>query len=354
MGVPCYSARFIQPFAQALATYEAFDAKSLARLKAISPEGRIPMTVANDLAIEQVAQTGDADLGLKAAGFSPLGVGGVLDYAMNTAPTMRDAFAVGGKFARLFSDALRIEVEVTDRRAHVRLRSSIAAPRTIADYAMAVWWAHNLRGAAGADARVECSMLHPRPPDTLEYERTFERATLRFNAEEYAFSFNRERLEAPRPMSDPALHVVLCAHAALLLDHLPDRFSLVERVRDLALRELLRGNPTVGNAAKTLRMSTRTLASRLQSEGTTFSSLVDQMRRELALGYLDDHRLTPTEIAFRIGFSHVEAFYRAFKRWTGQTPAAYRKARESNGPAIAPPSRHGEAPRDEVALTHVR
>jgi AraC-like DNA-binding protein len=261
---------------------------------------------------------------------------------------------VGAKFARLFSDALHIEVEATDRRARVRLRSGIPAPRTIADYAMALWWANNLRGAPGADARAECCMLHPRPPDTLVYERTFEGATLCFDAEEYAFSFDRERLEAPRPMSDPALHIVLCAHAALLLDHLPDRFSVVERVRDLALRELLRGNPTVGNAARALRMSTRTLASRLQSEGTTFSALVDQMRRELALGYLDDRRMTPTEIAFRIGFSHVEAFYRAFKRWTGQTPAAYRKARESNGAAIASPSRHGEAPRDEGSLTHVR
>jgi AraC-like DNA-binding protein len=354
MGVPCYSARFVPPFAQALETYESFDTMSLARLRAISPEGRIPMTVGNDLAIEQVAQTGDADLGLKAARLSPLGVGGVLDYAMNTAPTMRDGFAVGAKFARLFSDALRIDVEVTDHRARVRLRSSIPVPRTIADYAMAVWWTHNLRGAAGADARVDCSMVHPRPSDTLEYERTFERAALRFDADEYAFSFNRDCLEAPRPMSDPALHVVLCAHAALLLNHLPDRFSLVERVRDLALRELLRGNPTVSAAAKSLRMSTRTLASRLQSEGTTFSALLDEMRRELALRYLDDRRLTPTEIAFRIGFSHVEAFYRAFKRWTGQTPAGYRKARESNGASVPLSSRHGETPREDGALMQVR
>ena len=177
----------------------------------------------------------------------------------------------------------------------------------------------------------------------LEYERTFECATFRFDAEDYAFSFDRERLEAPRPLSDPALHVVLCAHAALLLTHLPDRFSMVERVRQLALQQLLRGDPTVESAARALRMSTRTLASRLQGEGTTFSALLDQMRCELALRYLDEQRLTPTEIAFRIGFSHVEAFYRAFKRWTGQTPSAYRKVHASQGIAAPAPSQPGEA-----------
>ncbi len=328
MGVPCHSARFIQPFTQALATYESYSAASLAQLKAIAPDSRIPIAVANDLAVDQVAQTGDADLGLKAAQLAPLGVGGVLEYAINTAPTMREGVDVGAKFARLFSDALRIELEVTGRRARVRLASSVPTPRAVSDYAMAVWWAANLKGGPGGDGPVECTLSHPKPRDTREYDRTFDRAKLRFDAGMHAFSFDRERLEAPQPTSDPTLHIVLCDHAAQLLNHLPDRATIVHRVRELAHRELLRGNPTVESAARALRMSTRTLASRLQGEGTTFSALVDQMRRELALGYLDDPRLTPTEISFRIGFSHAEAFCRAFKRWTGQTPTAYRRARE--------------------------
>jgi AraC-like DNA-binding protein len=327
MSVPCYSARFVQPFAEILSTYERFSSESLVRLRAIPLDSRIPVTVANDLAVELVAQTGDPDLGLKAARCAPPGVGGVLEYAMNTAPTMRDGVEVGARFARLFSDAVSIGVEVTGRRARVRISSSVRAPRAVADYAMASWWASNLKGRAAAQAHVECSLMQPRPQDTREYERTFERATLRFDADEYAFTLDREWFEAPRPTADPTLHVVLCAHAALLLNHLPDRVCMVDRVRELALRELLRGNPTVEGAARALRMSPRTLASRLESEGTTFSAVVDQMRREMALDYLDDPRLTPTEIAFRIGFSHVEAFYRAFKRWTGQTPTAYRRAR---------------------------
>jgi AraC-like DNA-binding protein len=80
-------------------------------------------------------------------------------------------------------------------------------------------------------------------------------------------------------------------------------------------------------------MSPRTLAGRLEREGTTFTEVIDGLRRDLALGYLDGGELQHTDIAFRLGFAHVEAFYRAFKRWTGQTPLAYRKARSSRPPA---------------------
>ena len=93
-----------------------------------------------------------------------------------------------------------------------------------------------------------------------------------------------------------------------------------------ASRELIDGDPTVFSVARQLRMSARTLARRLEREGTTFSALVDSLRQELALRYVTHHELAFTEIAFRLGFSHVEAFYRAFRRWTGQTPLRYRRS----------------------------
>jgi len=339
MSVLCYSARFIQPFAQVLSGYESFDRALLGELNAFDPSSRIPMALAHQLAVQQVRMVGDADLGLKAAQITPPGRAGPLEYAMNSAPTMREALDVGARFARLFCDGLRILVEVEGPRVKVRMHSSVPAPRIIPDYAMAIWYRHQARAGLGTGARLDCHFEHARPTGTQEYDRVFETAALRFNSPFYGFVFDRDYLDAPLPASDPALHVVLCEHVSRSLSQLHYRPSLADNVRQLALKELLNGNPTVAAAARSLHMSTRTLASRLEREGTTFSALLDQMRHELALTYLRDPSISLSEISYRLGFSHVEGFHRAFKRWTGEAPAGYRRKRQT--PVPPPP---GTAP----------
>ena len=343
MGVPCYSARFIQPFAEVLSTYESFSVESLTRLRAIDPGGRISMKAAHELAVQQVAAVGDADLGLKAARVTPPGRAGALEYAMNSAPTLRDSLDVAARFAPLYCDTLRIQVDVDGTRATVRFDSGVAAPRTIHDYAMAVWYANQARLGLDAGSTLECWFEHPRPPKTNEYERSFGSAHLRFGAPLRGFVFDRDYIDAPLPASDPELHIVLCAHLSRTLSQMRDRPGMVDRVRQIALREMFDGNPTVSGAASALRMSTRTLASRLEREGTTFSALLDEMKRELALRYLSDPHLSPAEISFRLGFSHVESFYRAFKRWTGATPVVYRRERKAAKPPLRAPRHEGES-----------
>jgi len=71
-------------------------------------------------------------------------------------------------------------------------------------------------------------------------------------------------------------------------------------------------------------MGERTLRRRLRQEGVTFRGVLDATRAELAQSCLRDHRVTIAEVAFLLGFSEPSAFLRAFKRWTGRTPAAFR------------------------------
>jgi len=69
------------------------------------------------------------------------------------------------------------------------------------------------------------------------------------------------------------------------------------------------------------------LRRRLLEEGTSFTAIVDDVRRGLAINYLDQPELGIAEIAFMLGFSQTPAFSRAFKRWTGVTPIEQRKQR---------------------------
>jgi AraC-like DNA-binding protein len=73
-------------------------------------------------------------------------------------------------------------------------------------------------------------------------------------------------------------------------------------------------------------MSERSLARYLHEEGTTFSALLEDLRRRMALRYVRHSELSFSEITFLLGFSQAAAFYRAFRRWTDQTPREYRQS----------------------------
>ena len=92
------------------------------------------------------------------------------------------------------------------------------------------------------------------------------------------------------------------------------------------LRNQLRGDEvTADSVAKALGMSARTLRRRLEAENTTFQELRDALRKGRALEHMRESQLTISEIAYLLGFGETSAFHRAFRRWTGKTPAQYRR-----------------------------
>jgi AraC-like DNA-binding protein len=103
-------------------------------------------------------------------------------------------------------------------------------------------------------------------------------------------------------------------------------------VRRVLLEELRLGEPTLARLAARMRMSERTLQRHLGQEGTSMQALLDEARHQLSLRHLGEAKESIAEISFLLGFAEVRAFHRAFKRWTGSTPAAYRQARTA--PAI--------------------
>jgi AraC-like DNA-binding protein len=342
MDIPRYSARFVEPFAQILSTYDGCSVESLAKWKAVDPAGRISAAAADEWTVRQVRRTGDPDLGLKAGRSMLLGRAGPLDYAMHSAASLRQAADVARRYARLFSDRLEVHCEIKGGRATVHVDVGATAPRPIRDFAMSAWFTNHVREPLRDVSGVECWFSHPEPPDRTEYERTFSPATLRFDAPSCAFSFATERFDAPLASSDPVLHVLLCEHAALVLQRLCAGSSLTAQVRDAANREFLRGRPTMHRIARELWISSRTLRRGLEREGTTFKAVLDHLRYQRALRYLEGREMGCSEIARRLGFSHVEGFYRAFKRWTGQTPLRYRRARRrANGVSLASVETYG-------------
>ncbi len=164
---------------------------------------------------------------------------------------------------------------------------------------------------------------HSAPPYKEEYERIFQ-CPVSFDQPNCLLAFNSEFLEFELPHRNPYLHQALTRQVEALLQKVSLRRSISHKVKGIVARRLSRGDIDAGRIAEKLNMSRHTLYRKLKQENQSFQDLVEQVRRERALEYLQKGKYSLSEIAFLLGFSELSAFSRAFKRWTGESPAHYR------------------------------
>jgi AraC-like DNA-binding protein len=329
------SGRFVRPFVKVLAKHPALRTE-VDRLQAMPPDRRIDLVAAHESVARWVRTTGDADLGLRAALASHLGCAGPLDYAMHSANSVRESLKVASRFASLYSDALDLALTIENGLAIIRLRNKLSAPRAITDFTVGAWFRNHLQVQIEPVSDVECWFSYPRPDDISVHSQVFGAAQLHFGATFDGFSFDAGFLDRPLASAVPLLHAVHCEHLEALGASLVEPLTTTLRVRQLIANALRHGRPSATSIARELHVSRRTLVRRLEGDGTTFRLELDELRRELALRFVAMRTLSLTEITTLLGFSQVQGFHRAFKRWTGQTPLRYRELAEDESNAVAP------------------
>jgi AraC-like DNA-binding protein len=165
---------------------------------------------------------------------------------------------------------------------------------------------------------------HVAEGDGREQRRVFG-CPVEFGAAANEVVFSAAALALPHAHPDPALIEILETYAKLLLSGGPETPTFRARVGD-ALVPLLASGPTVGRVADALHVSARSVQRYLQNEGTTFAAVLDEVRRSHAETALRDPRRSIAEVSARLGFADQSTFHRAFVRWTGTTPGAYRRS----------------------------
>ena len=148
-----------------------------------------------------------------------------------------------------------------------------------------------------------------------------------FGADKDELALNVGARELPLVHSDTHLNDLLLKYCeAALADRRGDMSQLRTRVENAISSVLPHGKVLVEDVARSLGMSKRTLARRLSDEGLNFTEILQHLRRDLTVRYLDDRKLHVSKIAWLLGFREVSAFTHAFKRWTGKTPSEMRAA----------------------------
>lgn len=294
-----------------------------------NPDARLPHGTVIELWNRAVEVTGNPAFGLRVAEVMDFSQFGVQGYAFLTAPTLGDGLQAILRFHRLTHDAARVTLEMSSDEACYRhtLPAEHRLPAAAAQFVMAVP-VLAARVSTGRVAARSVRFQHPAPADRSDYDRVLG-VPVTFSQPHNEVVFPREALALPHQSADPALRAILERHGEAILAATPRMDNFADRVRSMLAEELQGGNPSADHIANRLRMSTRTLGRRLRDLGTSHRELLEQLRRNLAERYLGDLELSIGEVAFLLGYSEPSAFHRAFKRWTGLTPAEVRAHRPS-------------------------
>jgi AraC-like DNA-binding protein len=166
-------------------------------------------------------------------------------------------------------------------------------------------------------------VTHSAPAYRAEYEHILG-APVAFDSGENAILIDEVWMNHRIALQPRYVFGILSEHADALLKSLESSKSVRGRVESLLMPILHTGDVSMGMIAGRLGLSRQTLLRRLKAEGTTFEKVLDELRRQLALGYLGGKKVSVNETAYLVGFSEPAAFSRAFKRWTGTSPRRMR------------------------------
>jgi AraC-like DNA-binding protein len=259
--------------------------------------------------------------------FDPREVG-LLYYVMASSQTLREALKRLARYSKATNEAL-----VFGYREGNRLNISL-------DYSGVPRHSdrHQIEFCMFAALRI-CRMLtgqhlvpqhfsisHYRLEGASEMAR-FVGTAVAFGDDRDEFTLNVDAGELPLIHADSYLNDLLVKYCeAALADRRGDTSQLRTRVENAISSVLPHGRVLVEDVARSLGMSERTLARKLSDERLNFTEVLQQLRHDLAVRYLDDRKLHVSKIAWLLGFQEVSAFTHAFKRWTGKTPSEMRTA----------------------------
>ena len=270
----------------------------------------------------------DEGLGFHLAQKFDLRMGGLFYYVLASSDTLGEALRRGVRYSAIVNEGITLRLR--EGKA-IRISFEYAGVARHSDR-------HQIEFAMATLVRIcrqltnrhlpasRASFTHQRSDDTSEY-RSFFGSDVRFGAAVDEIAFPTSIRQIPVVGADPYLNELLISYCdQALAARSTKRGSFGSSVENVIALHLPHGKARIGEIARKLGVSQRTLARRLSSEGLTFAGVLQRLKSDLAARHLADETLSISEIAWLVGYQDVSAFTHAFKRWTGKAPSAVRQA----------------------------
>jgi len=253
---------------------------------------------------------------------------GLVGYVMYHSDTLEEALNRFARYGRIMSDAIQFDIADTEEHEVFiwQAHPSLVALRHPVELgvALVVSISREITGSDRVPTNVE--LPSPRPKDVAPYRSMF-RCPVAFDRPLASVTFSRQQLKLPTQEPDSTLIGYLEDLAEIILAPLQENdASMIAAVRRTLWTMLPSGRPDLWRTAASIGVSARTLQRRLGEEGSSFSKVLDELRRDLSGELLSDRKLSVAEVAFLLGYSEPSAFQRAFRRWRGISPRRFRVA----------------------------
>jgi AraC-like DNA-binding protein len=307
------------------------------------PGARVPAESLLELVQYILERGGDRSFGIRFAEAMDLRTQGFWGYLFISCLTLRQAAELLVRFQHL-RHASRMTYRVEGDWAIFERREDPALPKefevVVGDAFLASFCFNRRRWAPEARGEMQAWLMYPEEPHHREL-RALVAGPVTFNAPFYRHCIPAWELDLPLRGADP--HLLSLAEAQLQQQVVqataPGRVQdAAELVRNLLLAQLHEG-VSIERVARELHLSVRTLRRRLDALGVTFQRLLEEVRHRRAVEYLTKTEEAIESVAERLGYVDPSNFRRAFRRWTGLPPTAYRAAHAARPHAQTRPPR---------------
>jgi AraC-like DNA-binding protein len=291
------------------------------------PDRRLPEESVEAVWRQAAAFAQDDAIGIHVAQWLPRGALDLVEYAFRSSASLGVGLERLARYGRIVSD--RVAARMEDRGDGLLVMfgdsGSTALHPGRAEFALATVLKLARDGAGQDLTPLQVCFTHGAPQDTTEHRRFF-RGPVRFTAGSNSMLLSAADAARPLKGADEALSAIVRRRLdKLLAERDGDQSgSLADRVRRLMVAHMGETTPTPDSVGRALAVSRRTLSRRLAGEGTTFRRILDDVQRELACALLLDRSASVADVAFFLHYSEPAAFNRSFRRWTGQSPRAFR------------------------------
>ncbi|GGO76823.1 transcriptional regulator [Marinobacterium nitratireducens] len=282
----------------------------------------------------------DESFGLLTGGNLPTGTFRMMCFAMITCTNLGDAVRRCSQFYEICKGPrVKPEIVVDGDKAYFHYVALNSMPadtvrRVVSNETPAVIrssisiWHHFMSWMIGYRLPLlRASFTFAEQPNLSDYQNLFQ-CPIDFNASENRLTFPADQLSMPMMQNAETLRSFLRTAPYQLMVMVNGDRSVSAQVKGLIGRDFSRSPPSIQEVASALNMSARTLRRHLDKEGTTYQALKDQSRFDAAQEYLSYPNVSVQEVAALLGFTEPSAFVRAFRKWSGVTPAAYRDAQQ--------------------------
>jgi AraC-like DNA-binding protein len=250
-----------------------------------------------------------------------------ISHMLAHSPTLRQAFDALSQCGRLLTDQPSYVMIETEESVIVRCMpppsASVRARRFTAEMLLTSFF-RLIRSFSPHVRPRHVRFDYPAPSYSAEYTRVFQGAE-RFGQSHSELVFDKALMDTVSPHKDDDVHRALRAIAERRVLQLTDRVPYSLRVRDFLVQQAPAARAEMATVARSLGLSVRSLRRRMDSEGKTFNAVANDAQSIVAKSLLRNTQRTIQEVAYELGFADTSSFHRAFKRWTGTTPLAYRE-----------------------------